>query len=82
MVLTARAEFEKLWKLKCLFPETGQFWKWKVFQNGYGKVLDFCLGKLCTCLTCTEFSIVLNTVYVMFVHITIYNIKYNLPKGS
>ena len=27
------------------FPGPGKFWKRKVFQIGYGKILDFCLGK-------------------------------------
>ena len=37
--------FGKLWKLKMSFPGPGEFWKGKVFQNSYRKVLDF-FGKI------------------------------------
>ena len=30
---------------KCHSPGPGMFWKGEDFQNGYGKVLDFCLEK-------------------------------------
>ena len=36
---------ESFWKLKSHFPGPGKFLKRKDFQNGYGKVLDFCLEK-------------------------------------
>ena len=39
-------KFGKLWKFIMPFPEPGQFWRREVFQNGYGKVLDFCFWKI------------------------------------
>ena len=37
------------WKVmeieNAIFQDLGKFWKGEDFQNGFGKVLDFCLEK-------------------------------------
>ena len=51
---------------------------WKVlkkggFSNGDGKVFDFCLGKFYNILKWIHCSVSLNTIYVIFIHFTIYS---------
>ena len=38
-------EFQKLWKVMDIENAIFQVWKGEDFQNGFGKLLDFCLEK-------------------------------------
>ena len=67
----------KFWKLKMQFPAPGEFWKREDFQNGYGKVLDFSMENCKNIQKWMQFGVVSSTVYVMFVHFTIYATKHN-----
>ena len=54
-----------------IFQDLKSFGKRKVFQNGYGSVLDFCFGKFKNTLKWIKLSVILSTVYIMFVNLTI-----------
>ena len=66
--------------LGAIFQDLESFGKREVFQNGYGKVLDFCLGQFYDILKWITLSVVLNALYDIFVHSTICNARHNLPK--
>ena len=72
--------FGKLWKFVMSFPisfRQGKLLNWKSFQNVHEKALDFCMGKFYNILKFMQFTIIFNTVYVMFVYLAIYYIMPN-----
>ena len=65
-----------------IFKDLESFGKRKVFQSGYGNVLDFCLGEVLTTLEWILLSVILNTVYLVFVLVTICSTKSNPPTNK
>ena len=63
-----------------IFQDLESFGKKRSFQNGYGKVLDFCLERFYKHPKWMKRSVVLKTLYVMFAHFTICNTNHNQPK--
>ena len=65
-----------------IFQDLESFGKREVFQNGHRKVFGFLLWLMLNILEWIKLSVVLNTLYEMFVHSTICKTRHNPPKKS